>query len=89
MQLLNSLQAAQDLGFSYRKVVFTRYYVLESHSFIFFVLPDNCLVNFLLMGISCPRSAKPGLNGNAPVDAEPYGNEALNFVKEKVVNFGN
>lgn len=45
---------------------------------------DNCLVNFLLMGISCPRSSKPGINGNVPVEAEPYGNEALNFVKEKV-----
>lgn len=47
-------------------------------------LIDSCLVNFLLMGISCPRSSKPGTNGSVSIEAEPYGNEALNFVKDKV-----
>lgn len=61
------------------------YSVLPKIFFInFFLYSDNVLVNFLLMGISCPRSSKPGINGSAPVEADPYGNEALQFIKEKV-----
>lgn len=32
-------------------------------------------------GISCPRPARPGPAGQS-IDEEPYGNEALQFVKD-------
>lgn len=34
-------------------------------------------------GISCPRGARPVINGAPASESEPYGDEALNFTKEK------
>ncbi|XP_018333811.1 staphylococcal nuclease domain-containing protein 1 [Agrilus planipennis] len=48
-----------------------------------FIPKEHCLCTFLLGGVNCPRAARPAM-GNAPAtEAEPYGEEALAFTKEK------
>lgn len=42
-------------------------------------------MTFLLAGITCPRSSRPSLNGIPAQDGEPFGDEALNFTKEKII----
>lgn len=46
---------------------------------------ESCLVTFLLGGISCPRSSRPAINGQAAIEGEPFGDEALTFTKERVL----
>lgn len=46
---------------------------------------DSCLVTFLLGGISCPRSSRPALAGAPAQEGEAYGDEALAFVKERIL----
>lgn len=48
-----------------------------------FIPKESCLVTFLLGGISCPRGARPGLNGQPASEGEPFGEEALLYTKEK------
>lgn len=48
----------------------------------------SCLVTFLLSGISCPRGSRPGIGGAGPVDGEPFGEEALQFTKDKCLQHG-
>lgn len=36
-----------------------------------------------LSGINCPRGSRPGPGGNGIVPGEPYGEEALQFTKDK------
>lgn len=49
-----------------------------------YIPKDSCLITFLLSGISCPRGARPNITGTGPIqEAEPFGEEALNFTKEK------
>ncbi|XP_041987682.1 staphylococcal nuclease domain-containing protein 1 [Aricia agestis] len=48
-----------------------------------YIPKESVLVTFLLAGINCPRGARPGLNGGPPQEAEPFGEEALQFTKEK------
>ena len=44
---------------------------------------ETCLITFLLAGISCPRGARPNLNGAPGVQVgEPFGDAALLFTKE-------
>lgn len=43
----------------------------------------SVIVTFLLAGINCPRGARPSISGGAMQDAEPFGEEALKFTKEK------
>ncbi|XP_014664690.1 PREDICTED: LOW QUALITY PROTEIN: staphylococcal nuclease domain-containing protein 1-like [Priapulus caudatus] len=50
-----------------------------------FIPRETCLFTFLLAGISCPRGSRPAPSGGTPVEAEPYGNEALQFTKEMVL----
>ncbi|BFF99855.1 staphylococcal nuclease domain-containing protein 1 [Drosophila madeirensis] len=50
-----------------------------------FVPKDSCLVTFLLAGISCPRSSRPALNGVPAQEGEPFGDEALTFTRERVL----
>ena len=42
---------------------------------------ETCCITFLLSGISCPRAART-MPGGVQAAAEPFGNEALSFVKE-------
>ncbi|KAL5292914.1 SND1 family protein [Megaselia abdita] len=46
---------------------------------------ESCLVTFLLGGISCPRSSRPAINGAPAVEGEPFGDEALTFTKDRVL----
>lgn len=48
-----------------------------------FIPKDHCLCTFLLAGISCPRGARPGINGAPSSEAEPYGEDALAFTRDK------
>ncbi|XP_076336232.1 staphylococcal nuclease domain-containing protein 1-like [Tachypleus tridentatus] len=46
-----------------------------------FVSRENCLITFLLGGISCPRGPRPGPGGGM-LEGEPWGEEAHKFTKE-------
>lgn len=50
-----------------------------------YIPKDSCLVTFLLAGISCPRSSRPALNGIPAQAGEPYGDEALTFTRDRVL----
>lgn len=50
-----------------------------------FIPKDSCLVTFLLAGISCPRSSRPAMNGVPAQEGEPYGDEALAFTRDRVL----
>lgn len=48
-----------------------------------YVSKSNSLCTLLLGGINCPRAGRPAI-GNAPaVEGEPFGDEALQFTKER------
>lgn len=36
-------------------------------------------------GISCPRGARPAVGGQGKVEGEPFGEEALQFTRERVL----
>lgn len=49
-----------------------------------YIPKESVLVTFLLAGISCPRGARPAIGGGGGMqEAEPFGEEALLFTKEK------
>nr|QBI71270.1 ebna2 binding protein P100 [Embidopsocus sp. AB-2019] len=48
-----------------------------------YIPKETCLITFLLAGINCPRGSRPGPGGNGVIAGEPYGEEALQFTKEK------
>ncbi|XP_075230128.1 staphylococcal nuclease domain-containing protein 1 [Lycorma delicatula] len=48
-----------------------------------FIAKDSCLITLLLAGISCPRVARQTPVGNASMEGDPFGEEALKFTKEK------
>lgn len=50
-----------------------------------YIPKDSCLVTFLLAGISCPRSSRPATNGIPAQEGEPFGDEALAFTKDRVL----
>lgn len=50
-----------------------------------YIPKDSCLVTFLLGGISCPRSSRPAMNGVPAQEGEPYGDEALTFTRDRVL----
>lgn len=50
-----------------------------------YIPKDSCLVTFLLAGISCPRSSRPALNGVPAQEGEPFGDEALTFTRDRVL----
>lgn len=60
-------------------------FVASGSRFRVFLPKDSCLVTFLLGGISCPRSSRPAFGGAPAQDGEPFGDEALNFVKERIL----
>lgn len=59
-------------------------FIASGSRFRVYIPKDSCLVTFLLGGITCPRSSRPAINGAPAQEAEPYGDEALAFVKERV-----
>ncbi|KAJ9587387.1 hypothetical protein L9F63_019088 [Diploptera punctata] len=48
-----------------------------------YIAKETCLVTFLLAGINCPRGSRPGPGGVSVVEGEPFGEEALQYTKEK------
>ena len=60
-------------------------FIASGSRFRVFLPKDSCLVTFLLGGISCPRSSRPALPGVPAQEGEPFGDEALNFVKERIL----
>lgn len=59
-------------------------FVASGSRFRIYIPRENCLVNFLLGGIYCPRSSRPAIGGMPASDGEPFGDEALNFVKTRI-----
>ncbi|XP_031619564.1 staphylococcal nuclease domain-containing protein 1 [Contarinia nasturtii] len=60
-------------------------FIASGSRFRLFLPKDSCLVTFLLAGISCPRSSRPSVGGAPAQEGEPFGDEALNFVREKIL----
>lgn len=60
-------------------------FIASGSRFRLFLPKDSCLVTFLLAGISCPRSSRPAVGGSAAQEGEPFGDEALSFVREKIL----
>lgn len=48
-----------------------------------YIPKESVLVTFLLAGVNCPRGARPAAGGGGMQEAEPFGEEALHFTKEK------
>lgn len=60
-------------------------FIASGSRFRVFLPKDSCLVTFLLGGISCPRSSRPAVGGAPAQEGEPFGDEALAFVREKIL----
>lgn len=60
-------------------------FVASGSRFRVYLQKDSCLVTFLLAGISCPRSSRPAIGGAPAQEGEPFGDEALNYVKERIL----
>lgn len=50
-----------------------------------YISKDSCLITFLLGGISCPRSGRPAVNGAPAQEGEPFGDEALQFTRDRIL----
>lgn len=48
-----------------------------------YIPKESVIVTFLLAGIYCPKMARPATGGGPLQDAEPYGEEAYKFTKDK------
>jgi len=46
-----------------------------------FIPKEHCLCTFLLAGINCPRASRPPMGNQPATDAEPFGEEALQYTK--------
>ncbi len=55
-----------------------------SMHFRIYIPRETCLVTFLLSGVECPRAARI-FPGGVEEAAEPYGNEALQFTKDLIM----
>lgn len=60
-------------------------FVASGSRFRIYCPKDSCLVTFLLAGISCPRSSRPALSGVPAQEGEPYGDDALQFSRERIL----
>lgn len=60
-------------------------FVASGSRFRLFIPKESCLVTFLLAGITCPRTSRPANDKMKGTEAEPYGEEAFNFVKERIL----
>lgn len=58
-------------------------YVASGSRLRLFIPKEHCLCTFLLAGILCPRAARPALGVTPATEAEPFGDEALTFTKDK------
>lgn len=60
-------------------------FVASGSRFRLYIPKESCLVTFLLGGITCPRSSRPAINNQPAQEAEPWGEEAYNYVKERIL----
>lgn len=60
-------------------------FVASGSRFRIFIPKESCLVTFLLGGITCPRSSRPGMDGKEGTAGDPFGDEAYNFVKDRIL----
>lgn len=60
-------------------------FVASGSRFRVFIPKESCLVTFLLAGITCPRTSRPANDRTKATEAEPFGEEAFNFVKERIL----
>lgn len=60
-------------------------FVASGSRFRLFIPKESCLVTFLLAGITCPRTSRPANDKVKATEAEPYGEEAYTYVKEKIL----
>lgn len=60
-------------------------FVASGSRFRLFIPKESCLVTFLLAGISCPRSSRPATDKQPATTADPFGDEAYNYVKERIL----
>lgn len=60
-------------------------FVASGSRFRLYIPKESCLVTFLLGGISCPRSSRPATGTQPATIAEPFGDEAYSYVKERIL----
>lgn len=60
-------------------------FIASGSRFRLYLPKDNCLVTFLLAGISCPRSSRPAVGSTPAQEGEPFGDEALSYVRERIL----
>ena len=67
--------------FSFQGVV---EFVASGSRFRLYIPRETCVITFLLAGITCPKATRT-MPGGAVTEADPYGDEALTFVKEMIM----
>ena len=60
-------------------------FVASGSRFRVYIPRETCVITFLLAGITCPRAARPLPGGGGTSEAEPWGDEALAYVKEMIM----
>lgn len=56
-------------------------FVASGSRFRLYIPRETCVITFLLAGISCPRATRT-MPGSGVTPGEPFGDEALTFVKD-------
>merc|ERR1719278_1704205 len=59
-------------------------FVASGSRFRVYIPRETCVVTLLLAGISCPRASRV-FPGSAPMEAEPFGDEAMAHIKDMVL----
>merc|ERR1719412_2966039 len=59
-------------------------FIASGSRFRVYIPRETCVITFLLAGITCPRAGRNMPNGSV-VEAEPWGDEAMAFVKEMIL----
>jgi len=59
-------------------------FVASGSRFRVYIPRETCVITFLLAGISCPRAGRV-MPGGISVEAEPWGDEAMAYVKEMIM----
>jgi staphylococcal nuclease domain-containing protein 1 len=59
-------------------------FVASGSRFRVYIPRETCVITFLLAGISCPRAGRV-MPGGISVEAEPWGDEAMAYVKEMII----
>jgi staphylococcal nuclease domain-containing protein 1 len=57
-------------------------FVASGSRFRLYIPRESCVITFLLAGISCPRASRTAPGGQGPTAGEPFGDDALAYVRE-------